>query len=161
MKTKLKMAGFTAFAVLLMLPGSLSYSQYSSPQLRPELDFRGAVLCHWLITVNAHAIGEHCDSENNKPALDRLDNVIDRINAFIIRNSDTTQEQIDRGRKSEKAKLQDRVNESDSMKVKICAADGDSMKLWVGYRDIDPGELKKQIDKLLEVDRKPVLNPCF
>ncbi|PAQ09000.1 hypothetical protein CIT26_14800 [Mesorhizobium temperatum] len=120
----------------------------------PKMDPRGAVLCIWMIYASIHAIGENCAPKQDRDFLDFLQSGIDRMNAFIIRNSDTTRAALDERQNQIRTRQAQRGTAS-------CELEGESMALYNSLKSVDLSQSTANMDKLLEVDREPLLNPCL
>ncbi|WP_143747845.1 hypothetical protein [Mesorhizobium temperatum] len=118
------------------------------------MDPRGAVLCIWMIYASIHAIGENCAPKQDRDFLDFLQSGIDRMNAFIIRNSDTTRAALDERQNQIRTRQAQRGTAS-------CELEGESMALYNSLKSVDLSQSTANMDKLLEVDREPLLNPCL
>ncbi|SJM35425.1 conserved exported hypothetical protein [Mesorhizobium delmotii] len=140
--------GSCLVALVTLLPQQAPANQV------PKMDPRGAVLCIWMIYASIHAIGENCAPKQDRDFLDFLQSGIDRMNAFIIRNSDTTQAALDERQNQIRARQAQRGTAS-------CELEGESMALYNSLKSVDPSQSTANMDKLLEVDREPLLNPCL
>lgn len=137
--------GFCLFGLATFLPRHALAEQ-------PKSDPRGAVLCAWMIYTEVEAIGETCSPEQDRDYLVFLQSQIDRIKAFIVRNSGTTP-----------AALEDQQRRVRAIAAKRHGAScqGDGIKLYNSIRSVDRRQFVAEMDKLLEVDREPLANPCL
>ena len=120
----------------------------------PKADPRGAVLCAWMIYTEIEAVGETCSPQQDRDFLIFLQSQIDRIKAFIVRNSDTTPAALEEQQRQVRANKAHRSNVS-------CQPDSDSMQMYNAIKSVDRRQIIADMDKLLEVDREPVANPCL
>ncbi len=115
-------------------------------------DERGAVLCIWMIHSSMLHIGETCSATTDDDFLDVLRVSVIRIEDFIVRNSDMTLVQL----------AEERRKRDSQAPSNLCDPAGESMRLYAQVKErVTIGEMRAQIDKLLEVDRPPVSNPCL
>lgn len=135
--------------MLATLGPERSYAQQDS-----ESDPRGAVLCIWMIYSSLHAIGQTCEPQADRDFQDLLEAKIDEMDAFIIRNSETTQPMLDTRRQKLLSAQQARGKSA-------CEAKAESMRMYTQFKSIGASRINKEISKLLEVDRKPLANPCL
>ncbi|WP_201411830.1 hypothetical protein [Mesorhizobium sp. J8] len=107
-----------------------------------------------MIYTEVEAIGEACSPEQDRDFLVFLQSQIDRIKAFIVRNSDTTASALEDQQRRVRAIAAKRGSAS-------CQAEGDGMQLYNSIRSADRMQITAEMDKLLEVDREPLANPCL
>ena len=120
----------------------------------PKTDPRGAVLCAWMIYTEIEAVGEACSPQQDRDFLVFLQSQIDRIKAFIVRNSDTRPAALDAQQRQVRASEAHRSSVS-------CQPDSESMQMYNAIKSVDRRQIIADMDKLLEVDREPVANPCL
>lgn len=140
--------GLCLFGLTALLP------QHAASVEEPKADPRGAVLCAWMIYTELEAVGETCSQKQDRDFLVFLQSQIDRIKAFIVRNSDTTQAALEEQQRQVRASMAHRGSAS-------CQPDGESMQFYNSFKSIDRGQIIAEMDKLLEVDREPLANPCL
>jgi hypothetical protein len=108
----------------------------------------GAVGCAWMIYVTLEQYGEACapgDAETHA----MLAEAVGRIDRFVMENGPATPDEIAAGKK----RLSDQAGH-----YRSCG--GDLASMYAGLPR-DPAALRKSIDDLLSVPRKPVINPCL
>jgi hypothetical protein len=140
--------GLCLFGLAALLPQRAAMAE------EPKADARGAVLCAWMIYTEIEAVGETCSPQQDRDFLVFLQSQIDRIKAFIVRNSDTTQAALEEQQRQVRASAAHRSSVS-------CQPDGDSMQMYKAIKSVDRRQIIADMDNLLEVDREPVANPCL
>lgn len=134
------LAGGLVAALLSFLPNA-GHSQDPGP------DPRGAVMCVWMIYVSIKQIGDECLPDDREfPAF--LASRIARLEEFIIRNSDLTQEFLEERKKVYEKQVR-------------CEPDGEAIRLYQGVKERDWALIDNDLDKFLEVERPPAWNPCL
>lgn len=121
---------------------------------QPKSDPRGAVLCAWMIYTEIEAIGETCSLEQDRDFLVFLQSQIERIKAFVVRNSDTTVSALEEQHCQVRTIAAKRRSAS-------CQSDSDGMQLYNSIKAVGRKQIVAEMDKLLEVDREPLANPCL
>ena len=132
----------------------LTAPQHAAMAAEPKSDPRGAVLCAWMIYTELEAVGEACSPKQDRDFLVFLQSQIDRIKAFIVRNSDTTLAALEEKQRQVQASEAHRSSVS-------CQPDGDSMRMYNAIKSVERRQFIAEMDKLLEVDREPLANPCL
>ncbi len=141
----MRVAIFLACA-LLALCRSPATAQAENP------DPRGAVMCMWMIHSTLSQVADKCRPNADHQFRNALRSGVKRMEDFIIRNSDTTLEQIDQQKKL-------RAERSVAHR---CDSSNEAFREFERLRDtISISDLEKEIDRLIEVDRPPVWNPCL
>lgn len=137
---------FTAaiFALVTSTHSGLAQSEKPDP--------RGAVMCIWMIYASLELIAEKCGAVDGDPAFFRtLQSNVDRMDAFIFRNSEITRKTLDQ------YLARSFVGSADD----VCSRTAEPLALYEGVRQRGGEQLTQDIDKLLEVERPPVFNPCL
>lgn len=140
--------------ISLCLLGSVTFLPRHALAEQPKSDPRGAVLCAWMIYTEIEAVGETCSPEQDRDFLVFVQSQIDRIKAFIVRNSDTTPSALEDQQRQVREIAAKRRSAS-------CQPGGDGMQLYNSIRSLDRRQIIAEMDKLLEVDREPLANPCL
>ncbi len=113
---------------------------------------RGAVLCIWMFVIEAKATSEKCHVGENEGTDEALAKSLDDIQAFVVANSDSSTSDFSAATRAriEKSKLEN-----------ICEPDGYSEKFYQSMIAGGPKGIQEWTQKLLEIPRPPVLNPCL
>jgi hypothetical protein len=130
----------------------------------PPSDSHGAVLCIWSIYVQLKDFGTVCSLDPNSGLQPLLNESIARMDKFITDNSDITQKQLDDKKKELLASDQEKAAKSDKDELqKICTGDGQGgvPGAYKKLQATDPERIRQAITKLLEIPRKPVMDPCI
>ncbi|MEO9338569.1 hypothetical protein ABFT80_14090 [Mesorhizobium sp. SB112] len=138
----------TLIASLLMSLFSThtSYAQQDKP------DPHGAVMCVWMVYASLERIVEECGTANRDAKFfQTFQSNVDRMEAFIFRNSEITRAHLDKYLVG-----LSRENQRD-----LCAPSSDHLRMYEIGRERGGDALTQDIDKLLEVERPPVFNPCL
>jgi hypothetical protein len=139
-------------ANVLAQPATEPKGQDSDPY--PGGDPHGAVLCVWGLYQLIQIVGEKCFPDEKSEFKNVIDEAIDKIDVFIMKNAPATREEI------EKRKAHDR--EAVGSDSKLCDLERDSpMELYQGARRATPEEIRASVEKLLAIPRKPVMHPCL
>lgn len=117
----------------------------------------GAVMCVWMITVSIKVLGENCYGGRDAAYLEAIDWSIREMEAFIMRNSRITADQLAQGRAhfvrlAQKEISADREQQCVSRQHSIYPAPDK-----IPTRQ----EIEASTRQLLSVDRSPVWNPCL
>ena len=113
---------------------------------------RGAVLCSWMLAIEAKASSEKCHA-GKYPAIDEaLAKSLDDIQAFVVANSDSNVGDFSAATRAriENSKLKN-----------ICEPDGENEIFYKSMNASGPKGIQEWTQKLLEFPRPPVLNPCL
>jgi hypothetical protein len=131
---------------------------FSSAVEQPEDDKRGAVLCHWSITVSLQAIGETCYKGRDEGNIAALDQAIGKMEAFILRNSDISASALESDRATLRARtIKDlKVDQNGE-----CIAGQSALAHYPKPDRSANDRIKKWVTDLLAVERPPVWEPCF
>ena len=113
---------------------------------------RGAVLCSWMFAIEAKATSEKCHVGENEGTDEALAKSLDDIQAFVVANSDSSASDFSAATRAriEKSKLEN-----------ICEPDGYNEKFYQSMNAGGPKGIQEWTQKLLEIPRPPVLNPCL
>jgi hypothetical protein len=153
------------FRVLPLLFLVSAFSAHAEENPVPSTsDPHGAVLCIWSIYVQLQDFGTICGFDPDTGLQPVLAESIIRMDKFITANSDITQQQLDDKKKALLTSDRDRASKSDQDELrKVCAGEGEGGVPAV-YRKLaatDPEHIRWEITKLLEIPRKPVMEPCI
>ncbi|HEV7434744.1 MAG TPA: hypothetical protein VGO22_07725 [Pseudorhizobium sp.] len=110
---------------------------------------QGAVLCIWMISSSILRFGDTCRAEQDGEYLATLRRNVERMEAFIFRNSDITADQLEAYNRRRP-----------SVQSAQCEPGSETMSLYENAKR-QGNQLDEQTDKLLEVERPPVWNPCL
>ncbi|MBL0371398.1 hypothetical protein JJB09_05100 [Rhizobium sp. KVB221] len=118
---------------------------------------RGPVLCVWSITVTQIAVAEKCFKGKDPEFVDTLKWSLGRMDAFILRNSKISVMALEARRR----KLSNDVLKN--MKADAAGVCVPGQPLLVFYpKTIPPrAEIEAATNKLLEINRRPEMNPCM
>jgi hypothetical protein len=133
------------------LPGGITTHYSETDNVEVDESGHGAVLCAWSIYVGILYVGKTCFPDD-KETHSLLSGEITRIDRFIMKNSPTTREQIERA-KAEMPYFDKPAKCGDGRDAWLQA-------LFKGY-GADPQSLRAEVDDLLSVPRKPVMSPCL
>ncbi len=129
-----------------------------------DISGHGAVMCVWGIYTALRSVLDVCPTKTEDGELkEALDDAINRMNDFIVANSNTgvtkkaLQDRINKQTVDTKEKLRSLSNDEH---MKKCAR-GDTAQMLDSLRHSEPNNIKKSIDDLLSVPRPPVINPCL
>jgi hypothetical protein len=114
-----------------------------------DRDRHAPVLCDWGIFLELKDISDRCFASEDQPLKQALSQSIADMDKFIIRNSKTTQAELDR----HKAQL--KVQDGD-----ICKND-EALEFYKGFRTIKIERIRQGTAVLLEIPREPVAQPCL
>ena len=125
----------------------------------PPIDTRGAVLCHWSIAITQKTIGEACFKKRGADYLASMDWAISRMDAFILRNSKTTQAQLDKN----KTKVESEIRKNIEIDSKgQCTPGQGALAFYPQSAKLrERVAVEIWIRDLLAVPRPPVMNPCL
>ena len=152
-------------SLLIMLAGMFIATPASQAEPRLEVDPHGAVLCVWSIYVAARHVGEVCLPGENGEFKQALDDSIELMDRFIMKNGPATREELEARKEFDRALL---LKPSDDEKnsgrmSEICKSKvlTDARRLYDGIKTVGTSEIRKGIEALLAIPRKPVMNPCL
>ena len=113
---------------------------------------RGAVLCSWMFVIEAKATSEKCHVGENEATDEALAKSLDDIQAFVVANSNSNGSDFSAATRAriEESKLEN-----------ICEPDGYNEKFYHSMNAGGPKAIQEWTQKLLEIPRPPVLNPCL
>jgi hypothetical protein len=155
--------GFVVRRFLLMLLLLASPAAQGQPNRQPpESDPRGAVLCAWSIYVSLRAVGAACFPEQvGFNAL--LDEMIGRMDRFIVDNAPTTQRELDKGKAALSAEtiMDFEAGPPDGKRRSCGEHPGGSAQIYRHMEQQGAARLRAEMDRLLAVPRRPVMNPCL
>lgn len=118
-------------------------------QVTGKSETQGAVLCIWMISSSILHFGEACRAGQDGEYLATLRRNVERMEAFIFRNSDITPDQLEAYNRRRP-----------SMQSAQCEPGSETMFLYENAKR-QGNQLDEQTHKLLEVERPPVWNPCL
>jgi hypothetical protein len=147
---------FILFGIFANTACSEDLSSSTNP---PPVDKRGAVLCQWSIAITQKTIGEVCFNKRDKNYLASLQWAISEMDAFILRNSKTTQAQLDERKMKVESEIRGNIEIDGSGECNP----GQASLVFYPQQPAIPGRaaIERWIKDLLAVPRPPVMNPCL
>jgi hypothetical protein len=143
--------------VVLVLPAVGQDQMILGPrQFERDNSGRGAVLCIWAIYLSIQAQTAHCGLAR-RPVDDAIDEAIVAIDEFIIKNSSLhpTRQMLEdfkrRAAESERSHFLQRRS------LKEYCENPDTEH----FRRVEADQLRAGVQRLLEIEREPVMNPCL
>lgn len=144
-------ACFAAMSTLLC-------SQAIAAEYKPPLaSSRGPVLCIWSIAVTQIAVAEKCYKGRDPEFVDALKWSLGEMDPFIMRNSKTAQKELDERR----MKLSADVVKKIELDGKGACVPGQPMLVFYPKQIPKREKVEAAINKLLEFNRRPEMNPCI
>jgi hypothetical protein len=147
-----------AISALIVCLGLGAFTAAHAAEVEPPLgSSRGPVLCIWSITVTQIAVAEKCHKGSNVEFVDTLKWSLGQMDAFIKRNSITTQAELD-GRR---IKLTEEVAKKIQLDAKGECVPGQPMLVFYPKQMPKRQEVVTATTKLLEFNRRPEMGACI
>jgi len=155
------MKAVSAFLVAGLVPLGIFAAAQAETSERPKLEFdesgRGAVLCIAMIHIENKAYADTCKPEGGEEISGALDRALKDIAKFSAANSNKSEASysawIDH-------RYQNSVERTQKDKAAICSSK-DAKEFYAGLEQAGVEGIKKATAHMLEIPRKPLMNPCL